>query len=220
MPFVLFAFAIAWAVMLLFGGLDLDRALLLFFYAGERPELAGPARIVTELGGYRVLLPLTAAAALWLAWRRRLRAAILLLVLTISGRLLAEFQKIEAARIRPSGHEHLVDVHSLSFPSAHAANSAMVYLSFALLLTTTYPRRALALWGAAWLTILIGASRVVLGVHWPSDVIAGWAFGLFWTLLLFRLTGHDIGDGMPRARPPAVPPAEDRAPVTSERDGR
>ena len=198
MPFVLFGLAVAWAVMLLFGGLDLDRALLVFFHAGDKPELAGPMRVLTELGGYRVLMPLSAAGALWLAWQRRFRAAVLLLAVTISGRLLAEFQKAQAERIRPSELDHLVDVHSLSFPSAHAANSTMVYLSLALLLTTTYPRRAFALWAAAWLAIAIGASRVVLGVHWPSDVIAGWAFGLFWTLLLFRLAGQDISDGTPR----------------------
>jgi undecaprenyl-diphosphatase len=199
MPLVLFALAVAWAVMLLFGGLDLDRALLLFFHAGERPEIARPARILTELGGYLVLMPLMAAGALWLAWKRRFRDAALLLAVTISGRLLVEIQKVQMGRIRPQENTHLVEVHSLSFPSAHAANSAMVYLSLALLLTSTWPRRALALWAAAWLSILIGTSRVVLGVHWPSDVIAGWAFGLFWTLLLLHLAGRDLGDGTPRA---------------------
>jgi undecaprenyl-diphosphatase len=198
MPLVLFALAVAWAVMLLFGGLDLDRALLLFFHAGKQPQVAASARVLTELGGYLFLMPLTAAGALFLAWKRRFRAAVLLLVVTISGRLLVEFQKVQLGRIRPQENTHLVDVHSLSFPSAHAANSAMVYLSLALLLTSAWPRRAVALWAAAWLAILIGTSRIVLGVHWPSDVIAGWAFGLFWTILLLRLAGHDLSDGTPR----------------------
>jgi undecaprenyl-diphosphatase len=199
MPFVLFALAVAWAVMLLFGGLDMDRALLLLFHAGERPEVRRAAHVLTELGGYKVLMPLSAVGALWLAWKRRLRPAILLLAITISGRLFVEFQKVQLGRLRPQENGHLVEVHSLSFPSAHAANSTLVYLSLALLLTSAFPRRAWAIWAAAWLAILIGASRVVLGVHWPSDVIAGWAFGLFWTLLLLRLAGHDVGDGTPRA---------------------
>ena len=198
MPLVLFALAVAWMVMLLFGGLDLDRALLLFFYAGEQPEIARAARILTEFGGYLVLMPLSAAGALWLAWKRRFRSAVLLLAVTITGRLLVELQKVQMGRVRPHENSHLVDVHSLSFPSGHAANSAMVYISLALLLTAHWPRRAIALWAAAWLSILIGTSRIVLGVHWPSDVIAGWAFGLFWTLLLLRLSGYDLGDGTPR----------------------
>ncbi|HEX8217250.1 MAG TPA: phosphatase PAP2 family protein, partial [Allosphingosinicella sp.] len=112
---------------------------------------------------------------------------------------LVDLQKVQSARLRPVAHEHLVEVQTLSFPSGHAANSVMVYLSLALLLTATYPRRSLAVWAAVWLSILIGISRLVLGVHWPTDVIAGWAFGLFWTLLLLRLAGHDLGDGTPRA---------------------
>ena len=198
MPFVLAALALAWTVMLLFGGLDLDRALMTFFHARDRPDLAEAAAWFTELGGYRVLIPVTAAGALWLAWKRHVRRAVMLLVITLSGRALVELQKIETARERPNLHDHLVEVESLSFPSAHAANSTLVYLSLALLLTTHLRGRQLALWGAVWLSILIGASRVVLGVHWPSDVIAGWAFGLFWALLLLRLSGHDIGNGTRR----------------------
>jgi undecaprenyl-diphosphatase len=200
MPFVLFSLVLAWAVMLLFGGMDLDRGLLTILYAGDgRPEIATGARIMTELGGVLVLVPLTIAGAVMLLVRRRFRSAALLLGLTLSGRLLVELQKIQTARLRPEEHEHLVAVQTLAFPSGHAANSAMVYLSLAFLLTSTFPRRALAVWGAVWLVVLIGASRVVLGVHWPTDVIAGWAFGLFWTLLLLRLSGHDVGDGTPRA---------------------
>jgi undecaprenyl-diphosphatase len=198
MPLVLIGLALAWTVMLLFGGLDLDRALSAVFYAGDRPQLVAAARILTELGGHLVLVPLTLAGAALLAWRRRFRSAAVLLILTLSGRALVDLQKVHTARIRPDAHEHLVAVQSLSFPSAHAANSAMVYLSLALLLTTRFPQRALALWGATWLAILIGASRLALGVHWPSDVIGGWAFGLFWTLLLLRLSGEDLSDGAPR----------------------
>ncbi|HYJ29733.1 MAG TPA: phosphatase PAP2 family protein [Allosphingosinicella sp.] len=207
MPAVLFALVVAWTVMLLFGGMDLDRGLLAFFYAGDRPpELTVAARILTELGGYRVLIPLAIAGAILLLVRRRYRSAALLLAITLGGRVLVELQKMQTARLRPVAHEHLVEVQTLSFPSGHAANSTMVYLSLALLLTTGYPRRAIAVWSAVWLAILIGASRLVLGVHWPSDVIAGWAFGLAWTLLLLRLAGHDLGDGTPRAT--NVPPAQ------------
>ena len=198
MPFVLFALAVAWTVMLLFGGMDFDRGLMAVLHAGDRREIAAGARILTELGGGPALLGLTAAATAVLLLRRQLRSAALLLMLTLSGRLIVGLMKSETARIRPDAHEHLVPVQSLAFPSAHAANATMVYLSLAFLLSSAYPRRALALWGAVWLALLIGTSRVVLGVHWPSDVIGGWAFGLFWTLLVLRLAGRDVGDGTPR----------------------
>lgn len=208
MPLVLLGLALAWTVMLLFGGLDLDRALGTVFYAGERAQVAAAARVLTELGGHFVLIPLTLAGAALLAWRRRLRSAAVLLLLTLSGRFLVELQKAQIDRIRPDAHEPLVAVQSLSFPSAHAANATMVYLSLALLLTARFPRRALALWGATWLVILIGLSRVALGVQWPSDAIGGWAFGLFWTLLLLRLAGEDLGDGTPRALRHSLPEGE------------
>lgn len=197
--FVLLALALSWTVMLLFGGLDLDRAILTLLYAGDRPQVAAAARIVTQLGSAEVLIPLTLAGAAWLVFRRRFKSAATLVVASFGGRLLVEFQKDWMMRLRPADHRHLVEAQSYAFPSGHSANSAIVYLMLALLLTTSYPRRMIAVWAAAWLAVLVGASRVALGVHWPTDVIGGWSFALFWTLLLLRLTGHEVGDGTPRA---------------------
>ncbi len=198
MPFVLFALAVAWTVMLLFGGLDFDRDLMAVPHAGDEPNVAPGARILTELGGGPVLLPLAAAGAVLLLVRRRWKGAILLLFIVLSGRLIVDLLKAQTARLRPDAHEHLVPVQSLAFPSAHAANATLTFLSLAFLLTSVYPRRAFALWAAVWLALLVGATRVVLGVHWPSDVIGGWAFGLFWALLLLRVAGRDLSDGTPR----------------------
>lgn len=198
MPLILFALALAWGVALLFGGMELDRGLLLLAYGGEHPEVVRLARVLTELGGWLVLVPATLLGAGVLLARRQWRAALLLLALTLSGRFLVDLMKVRTHRIRPDANEHLVQAQSLAFPSAHAANATMVWLSLALLLTSHYPARARALWAATWLALAVGLSRVVLGVHWPTDVIGGWAFGLFWTLLMLRLAGHDIGDGTPR----------------------
>ncbi len=205
LPLALFSLVIAWTIMLLFNGMHLDRLLLALVHARDRGDVAQAARLVTELGGVWVLIPATAAGALLLAFRRRFGAALILIVITLSGRLFVDLLKLQTARPRPEEYEHLVAVQSLAFPSAHAANSTMVYVTLALLLTDRYPGRAAALWGAVWLALLIGASRPVLGVHWPSDVIGGWAFGLFWALLLLRIYGHDISDGARRAfRHPSV----------------
>lgn len=205
MPLVLFALAIAFAVMLLFGGTEFDRGLLMLLYAGERPDLALYARWVTELGGAWVLIPVTAAGALWLGLRRRWGALVLLLVLTGTGRLIVELTKDWAARVRPDAHEHLVPVQSLAFPSGHAANATTVWLALAFLVVPAGRARAIAVWAAVFIALAVGASRVMLGVHWPTDVIGGWAFGLFWTLLLLRLSGHRLDEGTPapaRAFPP------------------
>lgn len=198
MPFVLFALALAWAVMLLFGGTGFDRGLLVLFYAGEREDLAAIARFVTALGGWEVLLPMSGLAAAWLLWKRDWRDAVLVLAAPLGGRLMVELQKGWTDRLRPDAHEHLVAVQSLAFPSGHAANATIAFLTLALLLPRPGWPRILAVWAAAWAAIAIGASRVALGVHWPSDVIGGWAFGLFWTVLMLGLAGRPLEDGTDR----------------------
>jgi len=181
-----------WAAMLAFGGgTDPDRALLLQLHAGGHPILVRAAWIVTQFGDEAVLLPLTALAALLLIVRRERHSALLLLAITLSGRLLVELQKIWIARPRPEAELHLVGTQTWSFPSGHAANATMVGLALALLLVRDPRRRLVALTGAASLAFLVGLSRMMLGVHWPSDVVAGWAFGLLWILLLLSLTGTE-----------------------------
>ena len=195
MPMALAGLALAWAAMLLFGGMEFDRGLLLVAYAGRDPTITEVARWLTELGGFTVLIAATAAGAGWLLWRRDWRSALLLIAITLSGRLLVALQKDWTARLRPEANEHLVAAQSLAFPSGHAANATLVWLGLALLLPRSDRVRAFAIWGAVWLALAVGASRVMLGVHWPSDVIAGWSFGLFWLLLLMRLAGHGAAEG-------------------------
>ncbi len=84
----------------------------------------------------------------------------------------------------------LVEVHYQSFPSGHAANSMIAYLAIAWLAFDDPVHRRWAVAAALLLSFLIGLSRPMLGVHWPSDVIAGWAFGLFWTLLVVGLSSR------------------------------
>jgi membrane-associated phospholipid phosphatase len=203
-PVALVALVLAWAVMLLFGAMEFDRGLLLFAYAGDRPGLARLARWITELGGAPVLLAATGFGVGFLLVRRNWRAAALLPAITLSGRLLVSLQKDWTARIRPDAQGYLVPVESFAFPSGHAANATLVWLCLALLLPRTARARALAVWAAVWLALAVGVSRVTLGVHWPSDVIGGWAFGLFWVLLFLRLAGHPLDEGT-RTRPVHFP---------------
>ena len=184
--FILAPSAIIFLVMLVAGGTGsrLDEAIYLLLYA--MPGIVAPARVATALGGWHILIPAALLGALYLALRRRRRDAFLLLAVALGGRLLVWLLKDIVARPRPGIEEHLVAVGSASFPSGHAANGLITWLALALLL----PRRARSALVAAALRLSarIGLSRVVLGVHWPSDVIGGWALGLAWTLGLIALT--------------------------------
>lgn len=199
MPLVFIALAIAFGNMLLFGGTEFDRALLTIAGLARTPEVLPYALWLTELGGAWVLVPATLLGAAVLLARRAWQDALLLLAISFGGRLLVEGLKIWTDRPRPAIGGGEVITYNLAFPSAHAANSTIVWLSLAFLLTRREGPRAWALWGAVWTALAVGVTRMILGVHWPTDVIGGWALGLFWTLLLLRLAGHDIGDGTPRA---------------------
>jgi undecaprenyl-diphosphatase len=101
---------------------------------------------------------------------------------TLAGRGLSELEKYGIERPRPQIVPHLVSEYTPSFPSGHATSSMIVYLTLALVLAEGTRWRHLAVAAAVALSILIGLSRPVLGVHWPSDVIAGWSFGAMWVL--------------------------------------
>ena len=135
---------------------------------------------LTSLGNWPTLIGVALAGAAWLFYRRKRREALLLLVASLSGRLLVILEKAYFARERPDEHLRLVEVHYQSFPSGHSANSMIVYVGMALLAFDREPGRRRAVSMAILLAFLIGLSRPMLGVHWPSDVVAGWAFGALW----------------------------------------
>jgi len=179
-----------WLAMLLLGAGPLDRWIYEALYAGGSPALVTLARIFTFLGEPTVLIGAGFLVAAWLWRRKRLHLALALLLVILVGRGLSEVQKYWIARARPTLEPHLVVVKTSSFPSGHAASSMIFYLTLALALTagTRWQRLAAAL--AIALSFLIGLSRVMLGVHWPSDVVGGWTFGMLWVLLTLRRAEH------------------------------
>ena len=178
--------AVVWLAMLIGGAGPLDRAIYEAVYAGRRPALLVVARVFTFLGEPTLLVGASVVLALWLWHRGRGRAGLALLAVTLTGRVLGEVQKYWIARARPDLEPHLVIVKTQSFPSGHATSSMVFYLTLALLLAGRSRWRREAIGAAIMLSLLIGTSRVMLGVHWPSDVIGGWSFGLLWVLLTLR----------------------------------
>ncbi|MFI5006149.1 MAG: phosphatase PAP2 family protein [Solirubrobacterales bacterium] len=155
--------------------------------------LLGAMRDFTALGSAVVLALFVLAVAGALLARRQYHALLLLLAAAFGGMLLNIFLKPVFARPRPDLALRLTEVRTLSFPSGHAMGSAIVYMTLAALLARMVQPRALKLYFvglAALLTFLVGTSRVYLGVHYPTDVLAGWTVGLAWALLCWTVARH------------------------------
>jgi undecaprenyl-diphosphatase len=147
--------------------------------------LPGTVRDITALGSTVVLTMLTIAALGYLLLLGRTHMAALLAVAMAGGTMLSSLLKAFFERPRPDIVPQLTDVTSLSFPSGHAMMSAVAYLTIAVLMARSSPSPLVRLYlviVAALITILVGLSRIYLGVHWPSDVLAGWCGGASWAL--------------------------------------
>ena len=140
---------------------------------------------ITALGGVTVLAIVTLAAIGFLLADGKPRTAMLVIASIGGGTLLSTLLKLGYARPRPDLVPHGVEVYTASFPSGHALGAAVVFLTLGGLLSWSQPRRRIKIYIltlAVVLTILVGVSRVYLGVHWPTDVLAGWTIGAAWAL--------------------------------------
>ena len=145
---------------------------------------------ITALGGPTVL-GLTVAAVLgYLLLHNLYRNALFVAVASGGGWIINDLLKVLFARPRPTVVPHLREVMSASFPSGHALTSAVVFLTLGTLLMRVM-KKPLAKWYCITIamiaTALVGASRVYLGVHYPTDVVAGWLIGLGWALLCWMM---------------------------------
>jgi undecaprenyl-diphosphatase len=184
--------------------LRLDRWLLLALRAsGDPGDPLGPPwleemfRDFTALGGIGVLslLTLVSVGYLWLQGLRRV--ALFLLLAILGGLLLSLALKTGFDRPRPDLVSHGSMIYTSSFPSGHSMLAAVVYLTGGALLAVVHTARRARVYliGCAVLaTLLVGVSRVYLGVHWPSDVLAGWAAGAAWAAACW-LAAHWLQQG-------------------------
>ena len=161
----------------------LDRQIFDAFQIDGESRATAAVRLITDLGGVAILGPLALAVVLILLVKHHTARAIWLFATIASGRLAVELLKELIARPRPPLGLRLDTVETFSFPSSHAAGSLLTWLTLSVLFSGR-PR---------WLTILaivfpliIGWTRMALGVHWPSDVIAGYGLAMIWVGLASR----------------------------------
>lgn len=150
------------------------------------PWLEGAMRDITSLGSASVLVLLTTATIIYFLLVRRWATALLIFVAVAGGQVLSSLLKVGIDRPRPELVSHLVSETSLSFPSGHAMLSAVTYLTLGSLAARFLPGRVTKIYVlslAVLVALLVGVSRVYLGVHWPSDVLAGWCAGFAWAML-------------------------------------
>jgi undecaprenyl-diphosphatase len=175
------------------------RGLLLFRSAANPGQLLGPAwlaegfRDLTSLGSVVVLSIIVITVLGYLALTRNRFAFISILGSVLIGQVLSTGLKDLFERARPDLIPGAPHVFTSSFPSGHATLSAVTYLTLAAMLARLEPRRAVKVFLMAvafMLTALVGVSRVALGVHWPTDVLAGWCVGSAWALLCMKIADH------------------------------
>lgn len=185
------------------GSLAFDRSLMLALRTPCAPDdPLGPRwfedvmRDMTALGGIGVVIGASLVFAGYLALERRLVDIAVLATSIVGAQLVSGVIKHLVQRPRPDLVSHEAAIYSASFPSGHTLMATVVYITFALLLAADFADRRVReyLLASAWLVAFaVGASRIYLGVHWPSDVLAGWSLGALWMLAmrryLPRLTG-------------------------------
>ncbi len=165
---------------------------------GDPADPIGPswfeemARDVTALGSVAALLLFTATMAGYLYFVKQPWMASFVVVAVLSGTLTSVAMKSGFDRARPDLVPHETRIYTKSFPSGHSAMSSLVYLTLGAVMARTERRRrakVFLLTVPVLLSLLVGVSRVYLGVHWPTDVLAGWALGFSWAAaswLVFR----------------------------------
>ena len=189
-----------------------QRILLWFRNSADLSDPIGPdtlevvVRDITALGGLFVLALFTLAACGYLWIRNRQRLALFIVVAVSGGSLVNTLLKGLFSRPRPDLVPHETFATLTSFPSGHAMMATVVYLTLGALLSTATDDRRIKLYILAWsvfLTVLVGVSRIYLGVHWPTDILAGWIAGAIWALLCLLIGQRILKSNQGRSDKPA-----------------
>lgn len=165
---------------------------VMFWRTGPELHPRGPAamlesvRDITALGGTLLLTCFSIAAVVALLFLRHRREAVLFAATALAGTLVNSSLKLLIGRARPDIVPHLTEAGGNSFPSGHSFNSAMIYIGMALAFATFSARQSVrftVVGCALFVSMIVAWSRVWLGVHFPSDVAAGWLGGAGWAFM-------------------------------------
>jgi undecaprenyl-diphosphatase len=149
------------------------------------PWVETMCRDLTSLGSPSVLALITVAVVSYLLIEGKRGVALFVAMAIAGGAAFESLLKLGFARPRPELVSHLVNVDSFSFPSGHATMATITYLTLGVLLARVQKRRRMKVYllaVAVVLALIVGFTRVYLGVHWPTDVLAGWCIGAAWAL--------------------------------------
>ncbi len=175
-----------------------QRILLSMRVDGDPSDPIGPSwfeeagRDVTALGSVSALMIFTATLAGYLYVKKQAWVAVFVLLAVLTGTAISTGLKMGFNRPRPELVPHQTRIYTQSFPSGHSAMSSLVYLTLGAVMARAERDRLTKIFMIAVpvvLSVLVGISRVYMGVHWPTDVLAGWLFGMTWAAaswLLFR----------------------------------
>ncbi|QDH70476.1 phosphatase PAP2 family protein [Marilutibacter alkalisoli] len=172
-----------------------DEPLLLALQGLHTPALDRVFLAISQAGYLYFVVPFNIALTLWLGWRRRLREALFVAIASGGSALLNLTAKPLFARERPALWESIAPEHNFSFPSGHAMGSMTLAWVLVLLAWPTRWRWPV-LAAAAAFAILVGLSRPYLGVHYPSDILAGWAAASVWAVAVYLVVLRRPGPGL------------------------
>lgn len=173
-----------------------ESILLAFRNSADLSDPIGPGFIehammdLSALGSFAVILTVVISLLGFLVLRRQWRLAIFIFLSIAGGSVLSFFLKSCFMRPRPDLVMHLTPAQLSSFPSGHTMSATMVYLTLAALLAESVRREYVKIYILGWaigIVFLVGVSRIYIGVHWPSDVLAGWMGGIAWALFCWLI---------------------------------
>jgi undecaprenyl-diphosphatase len=164
-----------------------DKSILLWLHQFSHPILDQFMLTITQLGNLNIVIVVTVITLNLLLWKRYYQEAKIFLLACVGAWILTTGMKLFFAKSRPQLWPLLISENSFSFPSGHALGSVVLYGFIAYLLSSFYPKFSRLIFCLVLIIIiLIGFSRLYLGVHWPTDIIAGYGVGFLW--LMFCIT--------------------------------